>query len=1790
MLDSTLVFNELMYHPAGDQSELEWVELHNQMSIDLDLTGWSLRDGIEYSFPDGTIVPGGGYLVVAANPEQLSVATDLASPYGPYAGRLSNSGETLQLLNNSGRIMDRLSYRDDEGWPLGPDGSGVSLAKRDPLTASDSAPNWTFSAQIGGTPGRQNFDNEAPESVERTLIGPSQPARVYVPTSNLLDDAWREPDYLEGSRGETWIDATNGIGFQAIDEPAYEDLVLADNPLVYWRLRETSPETPPANAGLLGSNLDAQYQPTAQVGQGSLLDMIDDASLRISPSDESAPLTSGPFEKLATVDGVGGTGRSFEFWISLESTPTALGNLVGDGEGVFDFGMMVYVTPERRIRAFLRSTASESLGITSFESQRILGIGQRVHVVTTWDTSSGAFRLFLDGQEAPIVNLEGPLPNLGAARNTDNRVFVGKDGRQSGAADARIDEIAIYNYALSPQRIATHFGAGSSSLGTLIRTDVQAAMQHVSSTAFVRLPFEYADDLRINSLRMTVQYDDGFVAYLNGTEVARRNAPAGIVGYQATATQDRSLGETLIAETIDLTEFADQLESGPNQLAILALNRDAANDDFLILTTLDATGIIKPPDEVPAVRFNEVTSALDASFRLELVNQGSEPVDLLGYHLRQLGANQVEYVFPSSRVVQPGGLLTLSGSELGFAIEDGDRLFLFNPPSNSLLDAVRVTDRLRGRSEQHGGEWLYPSAATFGQPNQFALHEDVVINEILFHAPPKYVQGALPSDSAEEWIELYNRGSVPIDLSGWQLAGGIDYRFPFATTILPDQYLVVSNNAETLRAKYPEVASQIVGDFSRSLANDGDHVVLIDQANNPADQVQYYDGGRWPSYADGGGSSLELKDPFADNSVAESWGASDSASDSGWQTYVYRATAATPRGAQYPRTFDELSFGLLEAGEVLLDDLRVIEDPAGTARQLIQNGSFDSDLNTWRPVGNHHGQVVSDPTDPTNRVFHLTATGPEEHLQNHVETTLKDGDTFRRIRLNTEYEISFRAKWLAGSPQLNTRLYFNLVPRTTILDVPDTYGTPGRPNSTRVANLGPTYHDLAHFPLNPTAGESISVSILADDPDAVTSAQLWYSVDGGVFQTTSMSRGLDARFRGTIPGQATGSIVQIYVEARDTRGASSTFPAAGPDSRALIKVGDALQSPTALQTIRIVMTGTDADLLGERTNLMSNDDLGATVIYEGHVYYDVGVRLKGSEHGRPDPNRRGFAIEFDPSDRFRGVQSSVHIDRSGGWRFGTTFGQDEILIQQFFNRAGNIPSMVNDLVYVEAPTVATGTAILQMTRFSDEYFASQFENGADGTAYEYELIYGMLESSGRESLKYAQEGPLVLGIPVGTNLGDDEESYRHYFLIKNNRERDDYGPIMALSNALSQRGAAFHTATAEVMDLDQWMRSFAALSLSGAGDNYNSGNQHNAYFYQRPSDGKLLLLPFDMDFAFVNSPTAPLSSNPDLTRLRQSPSNEHLFLGHLHDILSTSFNAEYMARWVAHFDSLLPRQNLSSILSWISQREAYVRRQFPDEIPFALSSPDTSTSESFITIEGQGWINVRQIRIAGSDQPLDIIWTTPTQWQAILPVRNGLQNVTLEAFDFQGNPLGQDSLTVTGTGENPPLSSLRVTEINYHPYPITPDELAAMPNAVDEDFEFIELMNVAAEPIQLRGLTLDTGVVFSFPEFLLAPGELALVVQDAAAFSLRYGDSARIIGEFQDGRLANSGEQLRLVDAFGTVIWDVTYSDEQPWPDQADGHGPTLVLIDPTNTPAADLGAAERWAASSACRRNARTA
>jgi len=157
-----------------------------------------------------------------------------------------------------------------------------------------------------------------------------------------------------------------------------------------------------------------------------------------------------------------------------------------------------------------------------------------------------------------------------------------------------------------------------------------------------------------------------------------------------------------------------------------------------------------------------------------------------------------------------------------------------------------------------------------------------------------------------------------------------------------------------------------------------------------------------------------------------------------------------------------------------------------------------------------------------------------------------------------------------------------------------------------------------------------------------------------------------------------------------------------------------------------------------------------------------------------------------------------------------------------------------------------------------------------------------------------------------------------------------------------------------------------------------------------------------------------------------------------------------------------------------------------------------------------------------------------------------------------------------------------ISEINYHAHPPTAAELTALPGAQEDDFEFIELVNThPTATISLNNMSLAGGLSFTFGNAILAAGERAVVVENLAAFQARYGTGHNVLGEWSGGA-SNSGETIELRNALDNVVMALSYAEASPWSEAADGDGATLELIDPFDTPAAELGKWYRWRAGAA--------
>jgi hypothetical protein len=190
------VINEIHYDPDVKTQLVEFLELTNPGSAPVDLSGAYFSDGITYTFPQGTTLAPGAYLVLAENAAQFQAKFGSA-PFGQYAGSLSNDGETVRLKNKSGGTLDMVDYQPGFPWPTVGEAPGYSIELINP----------DFDNSVGG-----NWRAQPPAQTAGTTLVPSGSTWKYLKgtaeASNPVSD-WRQVTFPDAS----WSAGTAPIGY-----------------------------------------------------------------------------------------------------------------------------------------------------------------------------------------------------------------------------------------------------------------------------------------------------------------------------------------------------------------------------------------------------------------------------------------------------------------------------------------------------------------------------------------------------------------------------------------------------------------------------------------------------------------------------------------------------------------------------------------------------------------------------------------------------------------------------------------------------------------------------------------------------------------------------------------------------------------------------------------------------------------------------------------------------------------------------------------------------------------------------------------------------------------------------------------------------------------------------------------------------------------------------------------------------------------------------------------------------------------------------------------------------------------------------------------------------------------------------------------------------------------------------------------------------------------------------------------------------------------------------------------
>ena len=392
-----------------------------------------------------------------------------------------------------------------------------------------------------------------------------------------------------------------------------------------------------------------------------------------------------------------------------------------------------------------------------------------------------------------------------------------------------------------------------------------------------------------------------------------------------------------------------------------------------------------------------------------------------------------------------------------------------------------------------------------------------------------------------------------------------------------------------------------------SLSNGGEEIRLCDRAGRTVDLVAYADRSPWPDLADGWGSSLELVDAHVDNALPGAWAASDESAKTTWQPIKYTAHVYVFRSM----SASSFQFLLLDAGECLIDDLRVVDKDGN----VVIDEDFDGDPKGWRSFGTHleSGVVPAGPFS-ASPCYRVVATGRGNPRHNYVSLSLP-----RALPEDTEYTVSFRARWLRGSALILARTAGQGLARTRRLRIPEVRGTPGRTNSHAAASP-PIVGVPEQDPVAPRTDESIRFTVPLSARRTIERAEIRYRHESKPeWHSVKLTRGSADTWTATIPPQPRGR-VEFAVVAKDADGREGVFPTGGTGRPTLFGVG--LERTSKLPTYDVLVS--DREWQESRTRQrMSNRLMRATLVYgTSRIFYDVGFRLRGSGFTRGDRNWR----------------------------------------------------------------------------------------------------------------------------------------------------------------------------------------------------------------------------------------------------------------------------------------------------------------------------------------------------------------------------------------------------------------------------------------------------------------------------------------------------------------------------------------------------------------------------------------
>jgi hypothetical protein len=1202
---------------------------------------------------------------------------------------------------------------------------------------------------------------------------------------------------------------------------------------------------------------------------------------------------------------------------------------------------------------------------------------------------------------------------------------------------------------------------------------------------------------------------------------------------------------------------------------------------------LDAIGT----EPLRAVVINELLASSGPSGGgfVELFNSANQSLDISGCSLSD-DPKTNKFIVPAGTIISARGFVVYDQNAVGFAPSAaGGTLYFRNASGTRVLDTVRYEAQQStlsfGRVPDGTTRFRTLSQPTPGTNNASPWFGDIVINEIM------YAPVSLNDD--DQYVELYNRGTNVVDLSGWRFTSGIGFIFPPNTHLAPDGYIVVARNTSRMLTNYPNLNSgNLVGNFTGTLSHKGERLALampqlLPVMNSLAmwttntvfalvNEISYQEGGQWGQWSHAGGSSLELIEPHADNSLASNWADSDETHKAPWT--IISATGTIDNG-DVPG--DELQVLIQGVGEVLIDNVQVI-DNAGSNR--IANGTFESGASGWFAEGTEKtsGLETSEGFNSAQS-YHLRTVNKGDNQVNRVRTLL----TSALAAGTTNVTIRAAVRWLKGDPEVLLRLRGNWLECAAELPTGSNLGTPGMRNSRWTPNAPPAVFGVQHAPVLPAANQPIVVTAQVSDPDGIASVLLKYRLDPSSTYSTVVMRDNgtggdavagDGIWSATIPGQAAGAMIAFYIQATDDTisAATATFPSNAPTRECLIRVGE-LQPTGNYPVYRIWMTQATFNTWNTNNRLDNTDYPVTFVLDDRRVIYGSGARFKGSPYISPGYcgpacGRCGYSISFPDDDMFLG-ETELVLDWPGG-HGGETTALQEQMCYWIADRL-NLPWSHRHTIRLHINGVtddsrqATFEAVVQPV---GSFVKEWVPNDSSGELFKIERAFEFNDSDG---LTADPEPRLQLFTTTGGLK--KREHYRWNFMFRSTDRRDDYTNIFALVDAVNANAPEpYNSAVQGLVDVEEWMGIFASEHIIENFDAYGHEIGKNMYAYLPPS-GKWQLYMFDLDWAMLAAPNyssrytasaGPLfnSEDPTITRMYAFPSFARAYWRAVQNAVNgpldpANCNPVIDAKSRSLFSNGIkwcdgqPLTEPSAVKTWFSQRRAALQAQLATvAAPFNVSS--ITVSNDVALVSGTAPIAVQTVWFNGAQWPVS--WNSVSNWIATVVLQPGTNQWAVLGVDPHGQPVSGAQTNIAAVYNAPaasPVGQVVINEIMYSP-PI-------------DGAQYVELYNNSSTlSFDLSGWQFK-GLSYTFPPgSKIGPNGFLVLVANRAAFAAAYGGTNLIFETFK-GVLQPDGETLSLIQPVTNsvpelVVAKVRYGNGLPWPTPANGLGSSLQLVDPT--------------------------